>query len=148
MWARAGCTAALLVTVQGAGAGAVAAQRFNWDAIGAAYCQHAVAEEIAAMGAILTPSLRLLIEAAGRRANVPPRMLLQSYDAQALECRARTRNAAIIEVERAVAGGGTSWTDYLVVVPEADGSTRIDDILFSTRRSDTLRSRLAIILGQ
>jgi hypothetical protein len=130
------------------GAGGAAAQRFNWDAIGAAYCQHAVREEIAAMAPILTPSLRLLIEAAERRGSVPPRMLLQSYDAQAVECRARTRNAAIIEVDRAVAGGAASWTDYLVVVPEADGSTRIDDILFSTRRSDTLRSRLAIILGQ
>ena len=31
---------------------------------------------------------------------------------------------------------------YLEVVPEADGTTKIDNVLFATRRSDTLRSRL------
>ena len=30
-----------------------------------------------------------------------------------------------------------------MIVPEADGTSRIDDVLFATRRSDTLRARLA-----
>ncbi len=39
--------------------------------------------------------------------------------------------------------GGPSWSDYLVIVPATDGTMRIDDVLFATRRSDTLRARLA-----
>ena len=36
-----------------------------------------------------------------------------------------------------------AWTEYLVIVPEADGTSRVDDVLFASRRSDTLRARLA-----
>jgi hypothetical protein len=93
------------------------------------------------MAPILSPSLQQLIAAASRRGDVPPRMLLQSYDAPAPRCEVRTRNAAIVEIARTASGSGITWVDYLVVAPEPDGTTRIDDILFSTRRSDTLRVR-------
>ena len=43
--------------------------------------------------------------------------------------------------------GGAGWREYLVVSPAADGTTRIDDVLFATRRSDTLRARLAAYAG-
>jgi hypothetical protein len=39
-------------------------------------------------------------------------------------------------------GGAPAWTEYLVVVPAPDGTTRVDDVLFATRKSDTLRARL------
>ena len=42
-------------------------------------------------------------------------------------------------------GAAPAWREWLVIVPERDGTTRIDDILFSTRRSDTLRARLGIM---
>jgi hypothetical protein len=34
-----------------------------------------------------------------------------------------------------------------VIVPEMDGSSRIDDVLFATRKSDTLRARLRGFAG-
>lgn len=53
----------------------------------------------------------------------------------------QTRNAALIEITRSgPKGAAPSWTEYLVVTPEADGGSRIDDVLFATRRSDTLRA--------
>jgi hypothetical protein len=119
------------------------AQRFDWDHIGEAYCQAAQAGDLRSLGPALSPSLRRMMEGAAQRGDVPPRLLLQAYDAPA-HCAARTRNAAIVEVRREPAGGA-GWTDYLVMVPEADGSTRIDDILFATRRSDTLRERLRML---
>jgi hypothetical protein len=125
---------------------AAEAQRFDWDELGASFCRHAVAEDVAALGPFLTPGLRDLIGRASAGGAVPARMLLQGYDAAATGCTATTRNAAIVEVRR-TAPGQPAWTDYLVVVPERDGSTRIDDILFATRRSDTLRERLRLILA-
>jgi hypothetical protein len=123
------------------------AQRFDWDDIGQAFCQAALAEDLRGLGPILSPALRQMIEGAARNGDVPPRLLLQAYDAPAAGCTVRTRNAAIIEVRREP-HGGAGWTDYLVMVPEADGSTRIDDILFATRRNDTLRERLRLVLGR
>jgi hypothetical protein len=59
---------------------------------------------------------------------------------------AHTRNAALVEIRRSGRNGAApSWTEYLVVAPEPDGTTRIDDVLFATRRSDTLRARLRAI---
>lgn len=58
----------------------------------------------------------------------------------------KTISAAIVQVERS-APGGPSWNEYLVIVPERDGTTRIDDVLFATRKSDTLRNRLAAYAG-
>jgi hypothetical protein len=139
--------AALAGALSLAAAQPAAAQRFDWSEIGAAFCRHAIAGDMAAMGPILTAPLRELMQTAARRGTTSPRFFVQSYDAAAPGCTVRTRNAAIVEIERTVAGGGQSWIDYLVMVPEADGGTRIDDILFSTRRSDTLRTRLAQTLG-
>jgi hypothetical protein len=68
-------------------------------------------------------------------------VFFQAYDAE-VDCEAATRNAALVEIRRRGGGGAPAWSDYLVVVPERDGTTRIDDILFATRRSDTLRTRL------
>jgi hypothetical protein len=70
-------------------------------------------------------------------------VLFQSYVNEVPNCTASTRNAALVEIRRSNAGGGApSWTEYLVIVPERDGSSRVDDVLFATRRSDTLRARL------
>jgi hypothetical protein len=75
---------------------------------------------------------------------MPPQVLFQSYTNVVPVCEARTRNAAIVEIRRSKAGGAhPSWTEYLVIVPEADGTSRVDDVLFATRRSDTLRARLS-----
>ena len=72
--------------------------------------------------------------------------MFQSYTNAVPVCKANTRNAALIEIQRSgPRGAPPSWTEYLVVVPEADGTTRIDDVLFATRRSDTLRARLRAI---
>ena len=76
------------------------------------------------------------------------RQLFQSYTNLVPECEARTRNAALVEIRRSNAGGGApAWTEYLVIVPQLDGTSRIDDVLFATRRSDTLRSRLGALAG-
>ena len=75
-------------------------------------------------------------------------MLFQTYTNVVPVCEARTRNAALVEIRRSKPGGAApSWTEYLVIVPEADGTSRIDDVLFATRRSDTLRARLAYFAG-
>ena len=76
----------------------------------------------------------------------PARVLFQTYTNEVPVCQAVTRNAAIVEIRRG-APGGPGWSEYLVVVPAADGTTRIDDVLFATRRSDTLRARLAAYAG-
>jgi hypothetical protein len=128
-------------------ASCVEAQRFDWNDVGQTFCRAAVAEDLSGMEQILSPSLRQLIERAAQQAEVRPRLLLQAYDAPASGCSVRTRNAAIVEVRRE-SPGGPGWTDYLVMVPEVDGTTRIDDILFATRRSDTLRARLRLVVGR
>jgi hypothetical protein len=79
----------------------------------------------------------------------PARVLFQTYANEVPVCQVRTRNAALVEVRRSNAGGAApAWTEYLVIVPERDGTTRIDDVLFATRRSDTLRARLYSYAGR
>ena len=81
--------------------------------------------------------------AAPSRELMPARVLFQSYTNEVPVCEAHTRNAALVEINRSKPGGAPpAWTEYLVIVPEADGTSRIDDVLFATRRSDTLRARL------
>jgi hypothetical protein len=123
---------------------ALAAGDFDWDELGAEFCRLTLAGDMAGMPNVLSPSLVGLIRAASASAALPPaRTLFQTYANAGPECRARTLNAAIVEIHRSNAGGASpAWTEYLVIVPERDGSTRIDDVLFATRRSDTLRSRL------
>ena len=71
-------------------------------------------------------------------------MLFQSYTNEVPECSGRA--PATPRWSRSTAASPAapppSWTEYLVIVPEADGASRIDDVLFATRRSDTLRARL------
>ena len=75
---------------------------------------------------------------------LPARTLFQTYTNAVSECSASTRNVALVEIRRSKPGGAPpSWTEYLVIVPEPDGTSRIDDVLFATRKSDTLRARLA-----
>ena len=123
---------------------AAAAQKFNYDALGAEFCRLSVAGDLAGLRPLLTAALNQAIDAAAGSAEAPPpQVLFQSYTNIVSECTARTRNAALVEIDRSKPGGAPpSWTEYLVIVPEADGSSRIDDVLFATRRSDTLRARL------
>jgi hypothetical protein len=118
--------------------------KHDWDALGAEFCRLTVAGDLKGIRPLITSSLAQAIEAASANpALLPPRVLFQSYTNEVPECEARTRNAALVEISRSKAGGAPpSWTEYLVIVPEADGTSRIDDVLFATRRSDTLRARL------
>ena len=91
--------------------------------------------------------LQRAIEAAASNPELmPPRVLFQSYSNEVPVCEAQTRNAALVEITRSEPGG-PSWTEYLVIVPERDGTSRIDDVLFATRKSDTLRARLDYLAG-
>jgi hypothetical protein len=121
-----------------------AAQAFDWSALGAEFCARTAAGELAAVRPLISDSLAQEIAFAFARAgSTPPPTLFQSYTNPAPQCSARTRNAAIVEIRRSGPDGAPpAWTEYLVVAPEADGTTRVDDVLFATRRSDTLRARL------
>ena len=118
--------------------------KFDWDALGAEFCRLSLAGDMAGMTGLLTPTLVQSIQAASVNPNLPgARTLFQSYVNEVPVCEARTRNAAIIAITRSMPGGAApAWTEYVEVVPMADGTTRIDNVLFATRRSDTLRSRL------
>jgi hypothetical protein len=124
---------------------APAAGRYNWDELGAEFCRLTVAGDMAGLRPLITDSLARAIEqAAANPAMLPPRVLFQTYTNEVPVCEARTRNVALVEVRRSKPGGAPpAWTEYLVIVPEADGTSRVDDVLFATRRSDTLRARLA-----
>lgn len=122
----------------------VGAKAFDWDALGSTFCANSTAGDYAAVRPLLSKSLVAEIEYAHGASGAPvPLTLFQSYANRVPRCVARTRNAAMIEVRRSGPDGAPPvWTEYLVVTPEADGTTRIDDVLFATRRSDTLRARL------
>lgn len=126
-------------------AGAAAASRFDWDDLGAEFCRLTLAGDMEGLWPLLTADLRNAINAAAANPEMlPARVLFQTYTNEVPVCRAHTRNVALVEIERSKPGGAPpSWTEYLVVVPEADGTSRIDDVLFASRRSDTLRARLA-----
>lgn len=117
---------------------------YDWNALGAEFCRLTLAGDLPGMRAILSEQLVADIRHAASRTTLPPaRVLFQSYTQEVPVCQVRTRNAAIVEIQRSNPGGAApAWTEYLVIVPEADGTTRIDDVLFATRRSDTLRARL------
>jgi hypothetical protein len=137
---------ALLAAALALAAGGVSATgRYNWDELGAEFCRLTVAGDMAGIRPLITDSLaRAIEEAAANPAMLPPRVLFQTYTNEVPVCEARTRNVALVEVRRSKPGGAPpAWTEYLVIVPEADGSSRVDDVLFATRRSDTLRARLA-----
>lgn len=136
--------AAGAVALLASAASAEGRTKFDWDALGAEFCRLSLAGDMEAMTPLLTPSLVESIRAAAANPALPgARVLFQSYVNEVPVCEARTRNAAIIAITRSMPGGGApSWTEYVEVVPLADGTTRIDNVLFATRRSDTLRARL------
>ncbi len=121
-----------------------AAEKFDWDALGAEFCARTTSGDLAGLRPLLTPELIEDIEFAYGIAQTPvPVTVFQSYTNRVANCEASTRNSALIEIRRSgPAGAALAWTEYVVVVPQADGTTRIDDVLFATRRSDTLRARL------
>lgn len=127
-----------------------AAGKFNWDSLGAEFCRLSTAGDIADMRPILTTSLARDIEAAAAAGSLPdPRVLFQTYTNAVPVCTATTKSAALVEIRRSGQGGAApAWIEYLVIVPEIDGGSRVDDILFATRRSDTLRNRLAAYAGR
>lgn len=132
--------AALLASASAAGANT----KYDWDALGAEFCRLSLAGDLTGMADLLTPSLLERIKAASANPELPsPRVLFQSYVNEVPVCEAHTRNAAIVAITRSMPGGAApAWTEYVEVVPLADGTTRIDNVLFATRRSDTLRARL------
>lgn len=123
--------------------------RYDWDALGAEFCRLTLAGDLSSMRPLLSDGLAADIEHAASSGALPPaRVLFQTYVNEVPGCAATTRNGAIVEIRRSGAGaGGPAWSEYLVIVPAADGTTRIDDVLFATRKSDTLRSRLAGYAG-
>ena len=123
---------------------AEAQSKFNWDDLGAEFCRLTQADDMAGLLDLVTPELSSEIRRAASKTQIQPaRTLFQSYTNEVPACQASTRNAAIVEIVRGVPGGAPSWREYLVITPVADGTMRVDDVLFATRRSDTLRARLA-----
>ena len=121
-------------------------RRYDYDALGAEFCRLSVAGESPGLRPLFTAELNRAIDAAAAEPRDSCRRRCSSRPTPT-SCRSAaptTRNAALVEIDRSKPGGAPpSWTEYLVIVPEADGSSRIDDVLFATRRSDTLRARLA-----
>jgi len=135
--------AGVVLALVAAGTAAAQGSRSQWDALGAEFCRLTLRGDLAALAPILSRQLQADIAAArGHPDMQPPRTLFQSYSNAVPTCEAETRNVALIEIRRSAPGGTPAWTEYAVVVPEPDGTSRIDDILFATRRSDTLRARL------
>jgi hypothetical protein len=132
---------ALAVACSGPGASAAG---YNWDALGAEFCRLTLAGDLPGLRPLLSDSLASLIAAAARNPEMPPaKVLFQTYSNEVPVCAVHTRSAALVDITRSRAGGGApAWTEYLVVVPAPDGTTRVDDVLFATRKSDTLRARL------
>lgn len=137
-----GLCAAMALAVALAGPAAAQTERFNWDALGAEFCIRALSGDVQGLLPLMTASLAQDVQSSVARApgQVKPGYLLQSYGNAAPRCSASTHNVALVAIDRS--GAGSSWREYLVIAPEPDGSNRIDDILFGTRRSDTLRARL------
>jgi len=147
MWRGTGLCLTLFAILAPTGESDAQSRRFNWDQLGAAFCQATLAGDYAQLRPLLTDSLAGEVEAqAGNPRLQPPRTLFQSYTNEVPVCTARTRNAAILEITRSNPGGAAPiWREYAVIVPEVDGTSRIDDVLFATRRSDTLRARLDVL---
>ena len=124
-------------------ANAASRLKYNWDDLGTEFCRLTLMGDLPGMRPLLSDQLAGAIEAAAGNGQMPPATLLfQTYSNAMPICKATTRNVALVEIRRSQPDG-VGWSEYLVVVPAADGTTRIDDVLFATRRSDTLRARLA-----
>lgn len=126
----------------------IPARAGQWDDLGDEFCRLTQAGDMTAMRNILSASLMALIQRAAANPEMPPaRTLFQTYSNEVSQCSAKTRSLAIVDIRRQNPSGAPSWTDQLVVTPEMDGTSRIDDVLFAVRRSDTLRSRLNAYAG-
>jgi hypothetical protein len=141
---------AVLALALPSGAAAESRYGYDWDALGLEFCRQTLLGDMQGVAPLLSRSLRELIAAASANPELPPaRTLFQTYVNEVPECQASTRNAALVEVTRSNAGGRAPvWVDILVMAPEPDGTTRIDDVLFATRKSDTLRARLEVYAGR
>lgn len=122
---------------------------FDWTALGTEFCARTLAGDLPGIRPLLSAQLAADIEYAASTGALPEaRILFQTYQNEVPVCRVRTLNAALVEVERSnPRGAAPSWKEYLVIVPERDGTSRVDDVLFATRRSDTLRARLRAWAG-
>ncbi len=128
---------------------ASAGSAYDFDGLGAEFCRLTLEGNLNAMPVVLSPSLVSLLGRAAAKSALPPtRTLFQSYQNQVDGCTATTRSPAIVDIRREARSGSPAWIDQLVVVPQTDGTSRIDDVLFATRRSDTLRSRLSQLAGE
>jgi hypothetical protein len=126
---------------------AAAGAGFDYDALGAEFCRLTVAGDLAHLRPLLSRQLAAALDrAAANPALPPPAVLFQTYTTPVARCTAKTINAALVRITRSQPDG-TGWNDYIVVVPEPDGQTRIDDVLFALRKSDTLMSRLQALAG-
>ncbi len=141
------CFATLLTLIAGGCLPASAASKYNWDAIGVEFCKATLTGDMAAIRPLLTGQLARDVDfavAAGNPNMPPPSVLFQTYTTEVPVCEVQTRNAALVEIRRSdPSRKELAWSEYLVIVPEMDGGSRIDDVLFATRKSDTLRARLA-----
>lgn len=135
--------AGTLLAVGASGAGpATAASAFNYDALGTEFCRLTLAGDLAGLRPLLSRQLGAALDrTAGNPARPPADLLFQTYATPVAGCTAHTVNAALVQITRSQPDG-TGWIDYIVVVPEPDGQSRIDDVLFALRKSDTLMSRL------
>lgn len=140
--------AAALSGTLAAASPAAAASAFDYDALGAEFCRLTQAGDIAGLRPLLSRQLGAALNQASANASLPPAVVLfQTYATPVAGCTARTVNSALVQITRSQPDG-TGWMDYIVVVPEPDGQTRIDDVLFATRKSDTLIARLRAYAGQ
>ena len=128
---------------------AAQASKYDYNDLAAEFCRATLAGDMAAIRPLISDTLARDIEAAAARGQLlPGQQLFQTYTNIVPVCEVRTRSAAVVEVHRSNPGGAApAWTEYLVIAPQVDGTDRIDDVLFATRRSDTLRNRLATIAG-
>lgn len=139
---RALAIAALLASLAAPVQPALAGSAFNYDELGLEFCRLTASGDLTGLRPLLSRSLNAALDRAmGNAALPPPQTLFQTYTTPVQLCSARTVNAALVQITRSQPNG-TGWNDYIVVVPEPDGQTRIDDVLFAIRKSDTLMSRL------
>jgi hypothetical protein len=139
--------AIMALALSGVTPSAQAESKFNWDDLGAEFCRLTLANDMSGLLDLVTPELSSEIRRAASKTQIQPaRTLFQSYSNEVPVCQASTRSAALVEIVRGVSGGaGPVWREYLVITPVADGTMRVDDVLFATRRSDTLRARLGAL---
>jgi len=138
----------MLAAAVGVPAPAGAGTAFDYDALGEEFCRLTLAGDLADLRPLLSRQLGAALDRVAANPALPPaQVLFQTYLTPVQRCSARTVNAALVQITRSQPDG-TGWTDYIVVVPEPDGQTRIDDVLFALRKSDTLMSRLQALASR